>query len=261
MLQESEIVPYHLSPPLGDKVLVLAPHPDDETLGCGGTLRLLIESGKSVKVVFLTSGDKGDPEHPLTVKKHSKDHITGYSLMREKETVRALKRLGISDYEFLRFPDRELNTHFDAVRERVYAITSEYLPDTIYSPSDIELNPDHRITAELSFWIQRRTSPALAGGEKRLRLVFYEVTTPFRPNMLVDISAVFGRKKKAMKKYTSQLKMINFIEYITALNTVRALTVKARHVEAFWVMEQPLDDEEKARWLTYQTAIKTVCSP
>ena len=91
--------------------------------------------------------------------------------------------------------------------------------------------------------------------------VFYEVTTPFRPNMLVDITAVFGRKKRAMKKYTSQLRLINFIEYITALNTVRALTVSARHVEAFWVMEQPLDDEEKARWLTYQTAIKTVCSP
>jgi LmbE family N-acetylglucosaminyl deacetylase len=258
MLQESEIVPYHLSPPFGDKVLVLAPHPDDETLGCGGTLRLLIESGKSVKVVFLTSGDKGDPEHPLAVKKHLKDHITDYSLMREKEAVRALKRLGVSDYEFLRFPDRELHTNFEAVRERVYAIAGEYLPDALYSPSDIELNPDHRTTAELSFCIQRRTAMTLDEGEKGIRLVFYEVTTRFRPNMLVDITPVFGRKKRAMKKYTSQLRQIDFIGHITALNTVRALTVNARYVEAFRVMEQPPDDEENERWLTYQAAIKPV---
>ncbi len=61
-----------------------------------------------------------------------------------------------------------------------------------------------------------------------------------------------------MKKYTSQLRQIDFIAYITALNTVRALTVNARYVEAFRVMEQPPDDEENERWLTYQTAIKTV---
>jgi LmbE family N-acetylglucosaminyl deacetylase len=256
MHYETEIIPYHLSPPLGEKVLVLAPHPDDETFGCGGTVRLLIESGKTVKIVFLTSGDKGDPEHPAAMKKHEEDHITDYSLMREKEAVRALKRLGVSDYEFLRFPDRELDMHFDAVRERVYAITTEYLPDTIYSPSEIELNPDHRTTAKLSFWIQRKTAPALAGEGKWIRLIFYEVTTPFRPNMLVDITAVFGRKKRAMKKYASQLRSINFIEYITALNTVRALTVHAGHVEAFWVMEQPLDDEEKGLWLTYQAVLQ-----
>jgi LmbE family N-acetylglucosaminyl deacetylase len=275
MLQESEIVPYHLSPPLGERVLVLAPHPDDETLGCGGTLRLLIESGKTVKVVFLTSGDKGDPEHSLSrIQKDKKDeaetpfysrrgqgnvsdgsHFTEYASLREKESVKALKVLGVSDYQFLRFPDRELHTHFEDVFECVRAITSDYLPDTVYGPSIIELNPDHRATAEVSFRMQREAIADSNGG-KKLRLVFYEVSTPFRPNMLTDITSAFGKKKKAMKAYKSQLRLINFIDYITALNTVRALTVKARFVEAFWLIEQPLSDEERARWLAYQSAMQ-----
>jgi LmbE family N-acetylglucosaminyl deacetylase len=141
------------------------------------------------------------------------------------------------------------------VFESVHAIAADYLPDTVYSPSIIELNPDHRTTAELSFGIQRRAI-AGSGGGKKLRLVFYEVSTPFRPNMLTDITGAYGKKKKAMKAYKSQMRMINFIDYIAALNTVRALTVKARYVEAFWVMEQPLSSEEKARWLAYQSAMQ-----
>jgi LmbE family N-acetylglucosaminyl deacetylase len=255
MLQESDIIPYHLSPPLGERVLVLAPHPDDETLGCGGTIRLLIESGKTVKVIFLTSGDKGDPEHPASLKRHSGEHITDYSLMREKEAQKALRRLGVSEYEFLRFPDRGLAGHLEAVRERLQAITSEYRPDTLYSPSIIELNPDHRTTAELSFGIQREAA-AVSGGRNGLTLIFYEVSTPFRPNMFIDITAAYRKKKRALKAYKSQLRTINFIDYIAALNTVRALTVKARYVEAFWLMEQPPGDGEKERWLTYQSSVQ-----
>ena len=70
MLQESDIIPFHCSPPIGEKILVLAPHPDDETLGCGGTIRLLRKAKKQVKVIFLTSGDKADMTHPLSKNIH-----------------------------------------------------------------------------------------------------------------------------------------------------------------------------------------------
>lgn len=258
MLQESEIIPYHLSHPIGVRILILAPHPDDETFGCGGIIRLLTESKRHVKVIFLTSGDKADPSHPSSKIKHAEGHITDYSLMREEESVKALTVLGVSDYEFLRFPDRELYICHEKVLERLLEIIKVYTPDVIYSPSIIELNPDHRATAALSVEIRKRI-PEHSTDMRNcppIKIVFYEVTTPLRPNMLIDVTSVYGRKTKAMKKYKSQLRILDFAGYINALNRVRSLTVQdAGYVEAFWSIEHPFTDEYMERWLAYQSAM------
>ncbi|OGW36522.1 MAG: hypothetical protein A2Y97_03510 [Nitrospirae bacterium RBG_13_39_12] len=254
MLLESDIIPFNLSSPLGNKIIVLSPHPDDEILGCGGTIRLLINSKKNIKVIFLTSGDKADSSNPASYMRHDEEHITDYSKMREKEAVNSLRVLGISDYEFLRFPDRSLDRLYDSVLERLFAIIREYKPDTIYSPSTIELNPDHRTTAKLSLEIQR----TMTGheGYEPVKLVFYEVTTPLRPNMLIDITSVYTIKRKAIKRYKSQLKIRDYLKLITALNALRSLTVDgARYVEAFWCADKPLNSEDVIKWLSYQRAI------
>ncbi len=175
MLQESEIIPFHCSPPVGEKILVLAPHPDDETLGCGGTIYLLVKAKKQVKVVFLTSGDKAEPLHPLSAKKHGEQHITDYSLMREKEAIKALKVLQVFDCEFLRFPDRELSACSRSALQKIVQILREYVPDTIYSPSPLELNPDHRATA--AFAIEMHRTMAQSGMAGHLTLLRGNGTT------------------------------------------------------------------------------------
>ena len=76
MLQESDIIPYHLSHPPGERAIVLAPHPDDETLGCGGTIRLLLKSKRPVKVIFLTSGEKADPSNKLSQIVHDEAYMS-----------------------------------------------------------------------------------------------------------------------------------------------------------------------------------------
>ena len=86
--------------------------------------------------------------------------------------------------------------------------------------------------------------------------MFYEVTTPLRPNVLVDITSTYRWKKKAIKKYASQLKLMDYLKYITALNVFRALTVdRASCVEAFWCVDTPLNSEDIIRWLSYQARI------
>lgn len=281
MLLESDLIPYTVASPVGNKSIVLSPHPDDETLGCGGTIRLLLKSKKHVKVVFLTSGDKADPSNKLSQAVHNENppissltplypplrkgelkggeggllnesYITEYALVREKEALKALRILGASDYEFLRFPDRELGAYYENALERLLKIVEIYMPDTIYSPSMIELNPDHRTTAVLSIEIQKR----ILKPDVPIRLVFYEITTPLRPNILVDITPVYNKKKQAIKKYKSQLKLKDYLKHITALNTIRALTLNGpRYVEAFWLVDGPLGEEDIAGWLSYQRAI------
>jgi LmbE family N-acetylglucosaminyl deacetylase len=253
ILLETDLVPYHAAPPPGERVMVLAPHPDDETLGCGGTINLLSQSGKDVKVVFLTSGDKADPLHEASQRKHGEEHITDYSLLREAEAEKALRILGISDYLFLRFPDRGLYGNYHRVLERIVKIMEAFSPDSVYSPSMVEVNPDHRTTAFIALELLRRQAPAHGQDIPSFSIVFYEVTTPLRPNIIVDISSIFGKKKEAVKRYQSQLGLIDYLRHITALNTLRSLTVKGpRYAEAFWCVKTPLTDEEISKWLSYQ---------
>jgi LmbE family N-acetylglucosaminyl deacetylase len=286
MLQEHEIIPYHISDPIGERVIVLAPHPDDETLGCGGTIRLLIEAGKEVKVVFLTSGEKADTEHPksrlpltspvkggefirvrstlaregVRVPAKQEYHMTEYALLREREAEKALKILGVSDYGFMRFPDRGIHERYEDVLHTILKTVEEFKPDTIYAPSMVEVNPDHRTAAAVAIEMQRIGTQRLpgSGNLRPVRIVFCEITIPLRPNVLVDITSVYSRKKKAAKSYKSQMKLTDYLAHITAMNTIRALTVSGpRYVEAFWFIDRPISEEDITGWLSYKKTLKT----
>ena len=246
MLLESELMPFSVSPPIGEKVLVLAPHPDDETLGCGGTIRLLVEAGKKVRIVFLTSGDKAEDA----------ENNKGYSLMREKEAEKALRVLGVTEYDFLRFPDRELAAHYEAVQYKIEQAMKAFMPDAVYCPSMVEINPDHRTTDEVMLEIQKSLCVRDAETEST-KVILYEVTTPLRPNLLVDISSTFRQKKRAVKKYRSQLRLIDYLQYTTALNTFRSLTVVGpQFVEAFWMFSMPLQNDPVQEWMAYRTPLE-----
>lgn len=185
--------------------------------------------------------------------------ITEYSMLREKEAERALGVLGVSDYSFLRFPDREIHKAYEGALKRLLSLVGEFIPDTIYTPSIVELNPDHRTAAALSMEIQRMSTqgPPHGGELSPVRLVFYEVITPLRPNILVDITSVYGKKKKAVKRYKSQLRLMDYLRHITALNTIRALTANGpRYVEAFWYIEKPMSNEDIAGWLSYRESLR-----
>lgn len=255
---ESEIIPYYSVNPVGERVLVIAPHPDDETFGCGGTIRILLEMGRYVRVIFLTSGDKGDPENKLSKRiiiDNSKAHITEYAIMREKEAEKALGFLGIKEYEFLRYPDREIEKYKDKIYCEIFERIKRFKIDTIYSPSPVELNPDHRTTARICLNIMNNAN--INSHEFiRLKILFYEVTVPLRPNVLVEITKVMDIKESAIKNYKSQLKVNDYLGHIIALNKVRALTVgDSKYVEAFWCVDKHVDKMEMVNWLSYQSKL------
>ena len=79
---------------------MLAPHPDDETLGCGGAIALHCQAGDAVKVVFITDGSKGG-SYPSVGQESCKR-------IRRDEGTQACKVLGVEDYDFWEFEDRSL---------------------------------------------------------------------------------------------------------------------------------------------------------
>ena len=223
MIPEQQLIPFHPTDPTGRRVLVLAPHPDDETLGCGGTLALHRNAGDAVQVVFLTDGCQGDPSGQC--------EMETYVQMRRKEAVSACAVLGIHEVVFWDYPDRRLCECKDAV-ERLADVVSAFGPQRIYAPSPLEFHPDHRAAACLVWeFIQK------ASGFSDLEIAFYEVNQPICVNTLVDITPVLSQKQAALACYGSQLQVRPYADVCLGLNRFRSLTLPqgCTHAEGYFV--------------------------
>jgi LmbE family N-acetylglucosaminyl deacetylase len=123
--------------------LVLAPHPDDETLGCGATIMRKVAADTPVHVVIAADGRHAYPS--------SKWSVDALVEMREEEARRACAILGLpcENIIFLRFEDRRLAEHRGLLRDRLVDIINTMNPEEIFVSSIIDNHPDHRVLAEL----------------------------------------------------------------------------------------------------------------
>ena len=132
---------------IAGSVLVVAPHPDDETLGCGGAIALLRALGHSVHVLVMSDGTLS---HPRSLKYPA----PRLRALRESETLEALSILGVEETEvtFLRLPDGSIPA-FESpeIREAVARcrICLNLLPATIFLPWRFDPHPDHQATWKL----------------------------------------------------------------------------------------------------------------
>lgn len=186
------------------RILVLSPHPDDESIGCGGTLRKHVEDGDQVRVIFLTSGEKGghgrSPSETVRV--------------REEEARQAAKILGIQHLEFWHQPDGAIAAT-EAVAGRLRAEVNSFSPDVIYVTHEREMHPDHRASVRLL----RR---ALRGGDFSPCVLAFEVWTPLQKfHKVVDISSQMNVKIQALEAYQSQCEVVEFVAAVRGLNRYR----------------------------------------
>jgi LmbE family N-acetylglucosaminyl deacetylase len=205
-------------------VLVLAPHPDDESLGCGGSLILHARHHDPVKVVFMTDGAAGDVGN-----RYPRDE---YVALRQREARQAGEVLGISDLEFWNLPDGELSP-YGAPLDRLVRLLEDYQPSLVYAPSPLEFHPDHRATAALLWQAMQRVPPS---GQ----VAFFEYNRPLHHvDTLVDITPVVEQKKTACDVYRSQLANYPYTACAIALNRYRALTVSAvsEYAEGYVLMD------------------------
>lgn len=188
--------------------LVVAPHPDDETLACGGLLALLAREGIPAEVVVVTDGSRSHPNSPSFPAARLK-------ALREEESREALSVIGSPAHaRFLNFVDCGLPTAgspgFDEAVELIRQTVSELNPDTILVPWRGDPHCDHQATCQL-FQAATRNWP------RPLRWIEYPVwawTEPLAPEApfsnthrawRLDISPVLAAKKAAIGCHRSQL--------------------------------------------------------
>lgn len=190
--------------------LVVAPHPDDETLGCGGAIALLRRAGCNVRVVVVSDGAASHPNS-------TRYPPSALRALREQETIRALGILGVAerDVTFLRLPDTAVpsasETGFDEVVGRCRRVLRQTGdgPGTVFLPWRRDPHRDHR-----AVWSIVR---AAVGGDRPLpRLVEYPIWVwelsqhgdpPATGEMNIwrlDITSVLCQKQDAIAAYRSQ---------------------------------------------------------
>jgi len=200
-------------------VLVIAPHPDDETIGCGGTLCRHARQGDRVGVVYLTSGELGLKQLP-------RDKAWA---VREREARRAADILGVRPLQFLRLPDWFVGDSLKAAARLLRPWLLAEKPQLIYVPHEAEWHPDHQAAFRLLRLLLQ--TDGIPTPEVRA----YEVWTPLPVHDHVeDISRLMPCKLKALRAYRSQLAAFNYERATRGLNAFRGeLTAKCRYAEVF----------------------------
>ena len=212
------------------RVVVVAPHPDDEVLGCGGVMARHVERGDKVQCVVVTRG--------------SAELYTEEAVATVRAELRAAHAvLGVNDVRFLNFPAPQLDTipkHVlaDAIRTSLY----EFEAETVYLPHVGDIHHDHREIYH-AVLVASRPHPECP----IRRLLCYETLSEtewspptagevFTPNVFIDIEAQLRKKLDAMACYRSQLKEPPFSRSLTAIESLarlRGMTVGLHAAEAF----------------------------
>jgi LmbE family N-acetylglucosaminyl deacetylase/glycosyltransferase involved in cell wall biosynthesis len=229
-MREDELIPYEPSDLAAGKVLVLAAHPDDEVLGAGGFLALCGERGSSVRIWIATDGTA--QEGP-----DAKD--AAYGERRREESRRAARALGVDPPLFAGLSDRTLDSEVGPLARAVAEQIADFEPDLVLCPSPAEIHPDHRALAETLYRTVAASRPEDPDHDRLrfVRLAFYEISQPFLPNALVDISKVAAKKEGALSAYESQQSVRDYAGALQGLNAYRRLTLPGSGpVEAFSVL-------------------------
>lgn len=215
--------------------LVLAPHPDDEVLGPGGTVARLVSEGATAHVVVVTRG-----QPPL---------FTSEQVQRTRsEADRAHEVLGVASAEFLDFPAAALDVTPHAELNRAIEDTLVRLqPELLFVPFNGDMHRDHREVFDSAMVAARPGGPATPKA-----IYAYEtlsetnwnapyLTADFVPTVFFDISEHIERKIAALSCYESQLRPSpheRSLDAVRALATLRGSTVAKKAAEGFIMIRE-----------------------
>lgn len=187
-----------------DKILVVAPHQDDESIGCGGLLTLY---GNQCDVVVITDGD-------------NRKVVSNIADIREKEFENAVSLVGVQKYKCLRIPERQIKQYKSKIAEIDF---DKY--NHVFVPNRFDEHKDHvdvyKVVKSLI--------------KKKIKLYEYEVWTPLRkPNIYLNISEVYESKIQMIKIHQSQIRELDYVGMIMGLNAYRGRSHGYPYAECYY---------------------------
>ena len=222
LLMPEEKITYTLPLDKGDNALIISPHPDDETLGCGGAIIKLLSSSVNVAVALLTDGNGGG-------------RIKDISRIRKEEFTRARSVLGYSTFDIWDYADGQLVSYQEELVEQIRRILYEHAPKLVLTPYLLDHLNDHQ-TANIAL-----AQALKSASQTNLVVGMYEIWTPMaNPNCYLNITDEYSQKRMAMKCYQSQEEYFGIIDKAEALSTFRArlsMRRKVEHMECFKLLE------------------------
>jgi LmbE family N-acetylglucosaminyl deacetylase len=229
------------------KILVIASHPDDEILGCGGTMAKLAYDGAKVSVALLTGGiqsryDKHNPEMQREMQKIAKHAIKANNILGVKA----------SDIHFLGFEDQKLDVvPFLEITKSIKHLINTIKPDEVYTHHHGDYNNDHTVCAKATL-VATRVTP---GEFYPKKLYAYEVLSSsersfgiisqFIPNTYVNIGNFVKKKEKALSAYKTELKKYPHPRSIKGVEihaAKRGIEIGSKFAEAFQLIRS-VDDQ------------------
>lgn len=217
-------------------ILIVAAHPDDEVLGCGGTIAKLADRGATVQVAFLADGISARADNGTA---HEVEELAA----RRAAANAACRILGAQPPRFHDFPDNQLDTvSLLSITKIVEAMIAEHRPDTVFTHHAGDVNIDHQRVHQS---VVTACRPQAVHPVKTL--LFFEVPSStewqppgsgpsFLPNWFEDISTVFKRKLEAIDAYASEMRAWphpRSREGVETLARWRGATVGVEAAEAF----------------------------
>jgi len=215
---------------MSNSVLVVVAHPDDEVLGCGGTIASHISRGDSVGVVFLADGVSSRV-----------DVIDSDITMRQQALQGAMEVLGVDCVTNLSFPDNRMDSIplLDIVQS-LEPIIKKLAPSIIYTHHAADLNIDHRITHQAVLTACRPLPNSSVCQIYGMEIVSStEWGGVFEPALYIDITNFVDKKISALNKYIHEVRPAphsRSIEHVLALARHRGLSVGRGAAEAFTVI-------------------------
>ena len=184
-----------------NNIIVFAPHPDDETLACGGTIIKKIEQGFDVYVVVMTDG-RHSHDITLGLAEPSPETIAEIRVTEFREATHVLG-INPSNLILLRFEDGKLRRNMNEARERTVRILHEVRPVEIYVPFRDDANEDHRATHKI-------VTGSVKEADLYSKMYEYSVWNGKIPDsklkvFVIDIHGELERKMEAISKYKSQI--------------------------------------------------------